>query len=108
MDLVSAVQIANMRVTSENQINAYNAYMERYISNIKPLYPDQGLKPTHHASLHIGDMLGLFGPNHSHSGPHYERYINFLHHLNTNSKIGEKTLASNIFLPFSNTLIRSA
>lgn len=89
MDLVSAVQIANMCVSSEGQIQAYNMYMERYIKNIKTLYPDQSLKPTHHAALHIGDMLGLFGPNHSHSGPHYERYINFFHHVSTNSKIGE-------------------
>lgn len=89
MDLVSAVQIANMRISSASQIQAYNFYMERYIKNISNLYPDQTLKPTHHASLHIGDMLGLFGPNHSHSGPHYERYINFFHRINTNLKIGK-------------------
>lgn len=88
MDLVSAVQIANMRITSEHQIQSYNNYMTRYISGIKTLFPDQNLKPAHHAALHIGDMLGLFGPNHSHSGPHYERYINFFHRTNTNSQIG--------------------
>ncbi|KDR66687.1 hypothetical protein GALMADRAFT_80542, partial [Galerina marginata CBS 339.88] len=88
MDLVAAVRIANMRVSSPDQIQEYNEYITRYVGNIRRLYPDQQLKPTHHASLHIGDMLGLFGPNHSHSGPHYERYINFFHRINTNSKLG--------------------
>ncbi|KDR77504.1 hypothetical protein GALMADRAFT_65801 [Galerina marginata CBS 339.88] len=89
MDLVAAVCIANMRVTTENQIQEYNKHMGRYVQNLSRLFPDQNLKPTHHAALHIGDMLGLFGPNHSHSGPHYERYINFFHRINTNSKLGE-------------------
>lgn len=88
MDLVTAVQVANMRVTTATQIQTYDFYMSRYLSGIQELYPDQNLKPTHHTALHITDMLGLFGPNHSHSGPHYERYINFFHRVNTNSKIG--------------------
>lgn len=88
MDLVAAVRIANMRVSSPNQIREYNKHIGRYVQNLSRLFPDQGLKPTHHAALHIGDMLGLFGPNHSHSGPHYERYINFFHRINTNSKLG--------------------
>lgn len=88
MELVTAVRIANMRMLSPEHIQKYNHYMGSYVQNIKRLYPDQHLKPTHHAALHIGDMLGLYGPNHSHSSPHYERHINLLHHINTNSKIG--------------------
>ena len=87
MDLVTAVRIANMRIISLGHVQAYNFHMTRYVENIRALYPDEHLKPTHHAALHIGDMLGLFGPNHSHSSPYYERYINLLHHINTNSKI---------------------
>ncbi|PPQ71535.1 hypothetical protein CVT26_010395 [Gymnopilus dilepis] len=89
MQLVNAVHIGNMRVVSAEHIAAYDFYMTKYIKDIKTLYPDQHLKPTHHAALHIGDMLGLFGPSHSHSSPYYERHINLLHHINTNSKIGE-------------------
>ena len=88
MQLVNAVHIGNMRVVSAEHIAAYDFYMTKYIKDIKTLYPDQHLKPTHHAALHIGDMLGLFGPSHSHSSPYYERHINLLHHINTNSKIG--------------------
>lgn len=88
MDLVSAVRIANMRVSSRNQIHAYNQHIFRYITGIKHLYPDEKLKPSHHAALHIGEILNLFGPVHSHSAPFFERYINFLHRVNTNKKLG--------------------
>ncbi|KAF9455301.1 hypothetical protein BDZ94DRAFT_1327649 [Collybia nuda] len=89
MDLVAAVRIANMRVSSQNQIIAYNQAMERYVAGLQRLYPNFKLKPTHHVSLHIGDILKLFGPVHSHSAPFFERYINFLHRINTNQKLGE-------------------
>lgn len=88
MDLVAAIRIANLRITSVTQIQAYDFFIKQYIAGICRLYPDQKLKPTHHSALHITDMLGLFGPNHSHNGAHYERYINFFHRVNTNSKIG--------------------
>ena len=89
MDLVSAVHIANMQVTSPNHIQTYNTHIQWYTWKLKALFPDENLKPAHHAALHIRDMLHLFGPNHSHSGVHYEQYINFFHHMNTNEKIGE-------------------
>ena len=88
MDLVSAVRIANMRVTSSIQIEEFTKHMTRYTARITTVFPDENLKPTHHTALHISEMLDLFGPNHSHSGPHYERYINFFHRVNTNKKIG--------------------
>jgi len=88
MDLVAAVRIANMRIASKNQSDAYAFHIGRYVKNIRTLYADQKIKPSHHAALHIDDMLSFFGPNHSHSGPHYERYINFFHHMNTNNKPG--------------------
>ena len=88
MDLVSAIRIANMRVSSRKQILAYNKHIFRYLDGVKVLFPDEKIKPIHHASLHIGDILELFGPVHSHSAPFFERYIKFLHRINTNSKIG--------------------
>lgn len=89
MDLVSAVRIANMRVSTHNQVKAYNETIFRYAEGIKDLFPYNNLKPVHHAALHIGDILELFGPVHSHSAPFYERFINFLHGVNTNGKIGD-------------------
>jgi hypothetical protein len=88
MHLVTAVRIANMRVSSPNQIRAYNQNIFRYVEDIKDLFPYNKLKPVAHAALHIGDGLELFGPSHAHSAPFYERYINFLHRVKTNGKIG--------------------
>lgn len=88
MHLVTAVRIANMRVSSPNQIRAYNENIFCYVDGIKNLFPYNKLKPVAHAALHIGDGLELFGPSHAHSAPFYERYINFLHRVKTNGKIG--------------------
>ena len=88
MDLVSAVRIANMRISSRNQIKAYSQLILRYATDHSTLFPDMSLKPVLHAALHIGDMLDRFGPLHAISAPFYERYINFFHRLNTNQKIG--------------------
>lgn len=89
MDLANAVQIANMRVTTKSQIDAYNQHIFRYVAGLKKLFPDVELKPNHHVSLHIGEILDLFGPTNGHNASFYERYIKFLHRVNTNQKIGE-------------------
>ena len=86
MELVSAVRIANMRVSSQEQVSAYNQHIMRYVEGIQQLFPHENLRPTHHAALHIGDQLQHFGPVHSHSSPFYERHISFLHRINTNNK----------------------
>lgn len=88
MDLVNAVRIANLRVSSQTQVEAYNFHILRYVSNIERYYPDTHLLPTHHVALHIGDGIELFGPVHARSTPFFERYINFLHRVNTNQKLG--------------------
>lgn len=88
MHLVNAVTIANMRVSSRNQIEAYNDYIFRYAEGLKALFPSHALRPVLHASLHLGDIMELFGPVHARSAPFYERFINFLHRVNTNGKMG--------------------
>ena len=88
MDLVSAVRIANMRIVSQQQIEAYNDCIHRYANRCKELYPNETLKPVLHAALHIGQILDMFGPVHAISAPFYERYINFFHRMNTNKKLG--------------------
>jgi hypothetical protein len=93
MDLVSAVQIANMQVSSASQVAAYNKHIIQYLEGIQTLFPHEKLRPTHHAAIHIGDLLQRFGPVHAYSSPFYERYISFLHRINTNNKIGMYFLA---------------
>ena len=97
MDLATAVRIANMRVSSKNQVRAYNFHISRYASALPTLFPDVSIKPTVHAALHLGDIMDLFGPVHSHSAPFYERYIYFLQQLNTNKKLGAYPLHINLY-----------
>ncbi|KAJ2932129.1 hypothetical protein H1R20_g4968, partial [Candolleomyces eurysporus] len=89
MHLISAVRIATMRRSSPAQIEAYDLHMSAYSRGTLELFPEYSVLPSHHAALHIGDMLKRFGPKHSHDSPYYERYILFFHRLNTNNKIGE-------------------
>ena len=108
MDLVSAVHIANMRISSKNQIEAYKHHIFQYMNGLKVLYPDQHLKPINHAALHIGDVLQLFGPVHSHSAPFYERNIKFLHRINTNLKLGSFRRNRDIYVSNQLTQVKSS
>ena len=87
MQLVTAVRTATMRTSSAEQIEVYNEHIFAYTRGVLDLYPDYNVLPSHHAALHIGDMLSRFGPKHSHDSPHYERYIHFFHRMNTNHKL---------------------
>ncbi|RXW16634.1 hypothetical protein EST38_g9220 [Candolleomyces aberdarensis] len=89
MDLITAVRIATMRSSSAPHVETYNKYILKYTKSALELFPDYNILPSHHAALHIGAMLARFGPKHAHDSPHYERYINFFHHMNTNNHIGE-------------------
>jgi hypothetical protein len=105
MDLATAVRIANMRVSSKNQVQAYNFHISRYASALPALFPDVSIKPTVHAALHFGDIMDLFGPVHSHSAPFYERYIYFLQRLNTNKKLGAYPLYINLYLSLTSLFL---
>ncbi|PPQ66510.1 hypothetical protein CVT24_007059 [Panaeolus cyanescens] len=89
MHLVCAVQLANLRVSSPRQADAYDQHMLAYVEGIQHLYPDEKLRPTHHAALHIGDSLRNMGPVHARSTPCFERNINFFHRVNINSHVGQ-------------------
>jgi hypothetical protein len=105
MDLVKAIHIATMNVTSQQQIDRYNALILRYSAGVKQLFPEYEILPSHHMSLHIGDTLRHFGPKHSHDSPHYERYINLFHRMNNNHKLDESLLVL-LSGPATNTIQR--
>jgi hypothetical protein len=88
MDLVRAVQIANLRSISKKEIEQYERYMFRYMTTFKLLYKLAKVKPIHHAALHYGDILRGFGPAHTHSAAFYERYIYAMQSKNHNMKLG--------------------
>ena len=72
MDLVCAVQIANLRSISKNDIELYDHYIYRYLTGYKTLYKSAKVKTIHHAALHYGDILRGFGPAHTHGAAFYE------------------------------------
>jgi hypothetical protein len=88
MDLVSAVQIANLRSISQKEIEQYERYIFRYMTTFKSLYKLAKVKPIHHAALHYGDTLRGFGPAHTHGAAFYERYIHSMQSKNHNMKLG--------------------
>jgi hypothetical protein len=88
MDLVCAVQIANLRTISCKEIELYEHYIFRYMRTFKSLYKLAKVKPIHHAALHYGDVLRGFGPAHTHGAAFYERYIHSMQSKNHNMKLG--------------------
>ncbi|KAH9051542.1 hypothetical protein EDB87DRAFT_1582376 [Lactarius vividus] len=92
MDLVCAVQIANVRLISKKDIELYKYYIQRYLTDFKTLYKSAKVKPIHHAALHYGDTLRGFGPAHTHGAAFYERYIHSMQRKNHNMKLGELEL----------------
>ena len=88
MDVVSASLIVTLHVSSKRKSQAYNEHAFGYVKGLQELYLDQHLLPVHHAALHMGHIMQLFGPVHSHNAVFFECYIKFLHHMNINQKPG--------------------
>ena len=89
MDLVTAVEVGSMLVTSENHIQIYERHMTKYLTDLKELYKERRVAPNHHLALHIGDFLRLFGPVHSWRAFALERYNYLLQRINTNRRFGQ-------------------
>jgi hypothetical protein len=88
MDLTSSVQLADQRSINENIIRDSEMLMSRYLDSMKTLFKDTKIQPIHHAALHAGDFLRLFGPNHSVRAFGGERYLGVLGLQNVNNKSG--------------------
>lgn len=87
--LATAIRWATSRRTSEHHVSQYMSAMVAYYGTLKELYPALAWRPNHHASLHIGPFLLLFGPMHGWWMFVYERIIGLLQKINTNYKIGK-------------------
>ncbi|KAJ3542467.1 hypothetical protein NM688_g5967 [Phlebia brevispora] len=93
MDLVTAVGIAGMLITSSIHIEAYRAAILRYLKNAKVLYKECSFKPNHHFAIHLADVfLPNFGPFHPIRAFHTERNNFMLQREHTNMKFGELEL----------------
>ncbi|KAF6745571.1 hypothetical protein DFP72DRAFT_824306 [Ephemerocybe angulata] len=88
LDLVTAVELASMLVTSPEHISAYSNSMTRYLVTMKSLYKEAVVAPNHHFALHIPDYLKLWGPSPQTRGFGFERFNYFLQQIKTNRRFG--------------------
>ncbi|KAJ3016340.1 hypothetical protein NUW54_g823 [Trametes sanguinea] len=85
--LVSAVELATKRSLNQERIDNFDDHMHQYLAGLQELFSDwHHLVPNHHLSLHLRDLLELFGPVHAWWAYPFERFNGLLQGLNTNSK----------------------
>lgn len=89
MDLVTAVEVGSMLVTSEELIQLYDKSLLKYLTTLKELYKEAKIAPNHHLAMHITDFLRIFGPVHAWRAFALERYNYMLQQTNTNRRLGE-------------------
>ncbi|KAI0027356.1 hypothetical protein K488DRAFT_90960 [Vararia minispora EC-137] len=89
MDMVRAIEIASLKITSPELAAGYTESILRYLRDFKTLFRDAMVKPVHHLALHYGDVLLDYGPTPGHQAQPYERYIHSFHQVPTNLKFGE-------------------
>ncbi|KAK0207180.1 hypothetical protein IW262DRAFT_669213 [Armillaria fumosa] len=66
--------------------------MRAYLQKLLELYPGSGISPYQHLSLHFGELLRSFGPNHAWRCWAFERYNGIIQKINTNNIFGEMSL----------------
>ena len=62
MELAIAVFWGTSRRTSLEHAALYTFHLQKYLQGLQELSPKPKLMPNHHAALHIGEQLLLFGP----------------------------------------------
>jgi hypothetical protein len=87
--LAIAIRYGFSTVTSPTHQEKYLEYMQQYLRILRRLYPQQHLRPNHHAALHLGDFLKRFGPARNFWMLPFERIIGKLQHSPSNYKNGE-------------------
>ncbi|KAF9790775.1 hypothetical protein BJ322DRAFT_1170142 [Thelephora terrestris] len=61
----------------------------RYLTEMKTLFKENKIQPIHHAVLHTGDFLRLFGPTHAAQAFGGERFLEVLGMQNVSNKSGD-------------------
>ena len=88
MDLTSAIQLATQRSITPQMIEDHEQLITRYLTEMKTLFKGNKIQPIHHAALHTGDFLRLFGPTHAVQAFGGERFLEVLGMQNVNNKSG--------------------
>lgn len=104
IDLALAVRWGTSTITSTTHAGKYGNYMHSYLAVLLELYPERQLLPNQHAALHFPQFLLQFGPSPGWWMFPYERLIGRLQAINTNNKMGKRSL---ITVPVFKHLYRS-
>lgn len=88
MLLLSAVNIASSRVSSEMNADRYLSLIISYIEGVRGLFPEYEFRPNQHMAIHLHEYLRSFGPVHSWWTFPFERMIGMLQRIPTNCKDG--------------------
>ena len=89
MFLATAIRWGTSYRTSAEHAQKCRENMQAYLQSLIDLYPDMELRPSHHASLHIPELLIQFGPVQGWWMFPFERVIGQLQKIKTNNKFGE-------------------
>ncbi|KAJ8514537.1 hypothetical protein ONZ45_g7942 [Pleurotus djamor] len=87
--LVSAVNIAMSRETSEEHATRYYDHMLAYLKQVHEVLPTYKFHPNHHQAVHIAEYIRFYGPVHGWWTFPFERVIGQLQRISTNYKPGE-------------------
>jgi hypothetical protein len=89
LHLVTAVNLANQRTITEEQIIQYQSHITSYLKGFIDLYPFASITPYQHLSVHFSTHLRRWGPTHSWRCFAFERYNGVIQGLPTNNKFGQ-------------------
>lgn len=96
MHLVTAVQLASMRSTSEAHAGLYDQHFHEYLVKFATLYPEIPIAPNHHMSLHVGEFLRGLGPSHAVRTYAFERFNFLLQKTPMNMKAGTDSILCHV------------
>jgi hypothetical protein len=100
LHLVTAINLANKRVITDDDINLYEDHMRRYLEGFRLLYPFKDIAPYQHLALHFPSHLRRFGPTHSWRCWAFERFNGLIQLLPTNNKFGKSSRFHYIWIQF--------
>ncbi|KIK29010.1 hypothetical protein PISMIDRAFT_89436 [Pisolithus microcarpus 441] len=89
LSLVIAVRWATTRTTSNYHTDVVEQFLVYYIHSTLEIFGARALVYNNHASLHVPECLGAYGPAHGWWAFPFERYNGVLQRFSTNSKIGQ-------------------
>ncbi|PVF92356.1 hypothetical protein CPB86DRAFT_717598 [Serendipita vermifera] len=95
--LVALVRIAYQTTVTSQDVASFRHHCTEYVRGLCQFCP-QGLRPSHHYLLHLGDMMERFGPMRGWWAFPYERFNGMIQRLSTNHKLGEDMIFHHRFV----------